>query len=382
MRTTMVLVLLVLATACGGSDGDESKAAGGASGSSSGGTSSGGTSSGGTSSGGTSSGGTSSGGTSSGGVAGADTGGAAGSAAGGAAGSATGGTSGAGAKYPGQPPDGMLVWGASLTGNGDPVVRHETPAGHPLAVRRTFFQWAQRTTSMITMAKGDVAKHRLPWVSVKTPSWAEMGAGQHDAEIDQMLVALDGVQGPVWLTIHHEPEGGGGVNSPDDPAGPAGHLAMNQRVRERMTALGVDNVALALVLMTWTWDPASKRDPNEWWKDGVYDFLGVDHYMDKEASLLTPNWNKVRAWAQQKGVDMAVAEWGMRGSDAAAGQRMHDWYDMAAGSNADGVGARVVGLSAYDSSQNAPTGSWELTGAQLTVFHELMGDPRTANVVP
>jgi hypothetical protein len=251
-----------------------------------------------------------------------------------------------------------------------------------LAVRRTFFQWNQRTTGLINIAKDDLAHHRLPWVSVKTPSWAEMGAGSHDSEIDEMLTAIDALPGPVWLTIHHEPEGGGGVNAPDDPAGPAGHVAMNERVRQRMTALKVDNIALAPILMSWTWDPKSGRNPDDWWKPGIYDFVGVDHYRDAEATLLTATWSTVRTWAQGKGVDVAVGEWGVRGTDAAAGQRVQEWYDAAAGSNADGKGARVVGLSAFDSALNSPSGSWELKGEQLTTFWKLLNDPRTANVVP
>jgi hypothetical protein len=315
------------------------------------------------------------------------TGGAAVGGAGGAAGAGAAGTAGAAGggfqpAYPGQAPPGTLLWGAAVGGNGDPVVRHETPAGHPLAVRRTFFTWEQRTTSLIKIAKDDIAHSRLPWVSVKTPSWAEMGAGDHDAEIDEMLVAIDAIEGPVWLTIHHEPEGGGGNPTPDDPAGPAGHLAMNSQVRARMTALKVDNVALAPILMSWTWDPASGRNPEDWWKDGVYDFVGIDHYRDSEASLLTLTWQKVRTWASQKKVDIAVGEWGMRGTDAAAGLRVHEWYDHAAGSNVDGKGARVVGLSAFDSGLNSPSGSWELKGEQLTAFQALLNDPRTADVVP
>jgi hypothetical protein len=276
----------------------------------------------------------------------------------------------------------MLLWGAAIQGNGDPVARHEAPSGHVLTLHRTFFQWSQRTTSMINFAEDDIENQRVPWVSVKPPSWAAMGQGQHDTEIDQMLEALDAVQGPVWLTVHHEPEGGGGTNSPDDPAGPAGHVAMNERVRQRMTALGVDNVALVPILMSYTWNPVSGRDPDDWWKPGIYDFLGVDHYRDAEATLLNDVWASVRVWAEQQGVEVAVGEWGMRGTNAAAGQRVHDWYDMAAGSHADGNGARVVGLSAFDSGLNSPTGSWELQGEQLTAFRELMGDPRTAIVVP
>jgi hypothetical protein len=232
----------------------------------------------------------------------------------------------------------------------------------------------------VTTVNEDLANARLPWVSVKTPSWAEMAAGEHDAEIDEMLVALDAAAGPVWLTIHHEPEGGGGVNSPDDPAGPAGHVAMNRQVRSRMTALGVDNVALAPILMSWTWATGSGRNPDEWWEDGLYDFLGVDQYCDAEATLLDDNWETVRRWAYDKGVTVAVGEWGMRGSDEAAGQRVRDWYESAANSYDDVGLARVIGLSAFDSGLNSPTGSWELTGSQLEVFHELLGDPRTASV--
>ena len=153
----------------------------------------------------------------------------------------------------------------------------------------------------------------------------------------------------VWLTVHHEPEGGEGINQSDDPAGPSGHLAMNRRVRQRMTALGVDNVALAPVLMGWTWDSRSGRNPDDWWDPDIYDFIGVDHYEPKEATLVNSLWSDIREWAEDEGVDIAVGEWGMFGSDKAAGQRVHEWYNAAVNSYRDGKGARVVGLAAFDS---------------------------------
>ncbi|MEZ4220210.1 MAG: hypothetical protein R3B13_04715 [Polyangiaceae bacterium] len=325
-------------------------------------------------------GGSGNGGTSGGGSGGQGSGG---TGAGGTGGSGTGGGSGFVPAYPGQAAPGMLLWGAAVQGNADPASRHEIPAGHVLTVHRTFFQWAQRTTSMITMAKGDIQNKRVPWVSVKTPSWDAMGKGQHDAEIDQMLKALDAIQGPIWLTIHHEPEGGGASgNTPDDPAGPAGHVAMNKRVRERMTALKVDNIALAPILMSYTWNPASGRNPDAWYAPEIYDFVGIDHYRDAEASLLTNVWATVRTWASKRQMDIAIGEWGVRGTNQAAGQRVHEWYDHAAGSNKDGKGARVVGLAAFDSGLNSPSGSWELTGEQLKAFQALLNDPRTATVVP
>ena len=257
---------------------------------------------------------------------------------------------------------------------------HERDAGHPLAVHRTFFQWRQRIGALPDRARSDLAVGRLPWVSIKTPTWKAMVSGAHDGEIDELLRALDALAGPAWLTIHHEPEGGAGVNHPDDPAGPAGHVAMNRRVRQRMQALGVDNVALVPVLMTYTWDPRSGRNPKQWWAPGIYDLLGVDHYIYDESPLVDDIWREVRAWAEAKGVDVAVGEWGMRGRDAAAGERVRAWYDHAVGSGSDGEGARVVALAAFDSDLNSPMGGWTLTGSQLTTFHALLTDPRTAEI--
>lgn len=284
--------------------------------------------------------------------------------------------------FPGRPAVGTVFWGSSIGGNGDPVVRHEQPSGQALSIRRTFFDWGQRTSGMINTAKDDIAHDRLPWVSVKPPSWAAMASGAYDAEIDAMLNALKSVPGPVWLTVHHEPEGGGSAgNTPDDPAGPAGHVDMNRRVRQRMTALNIRNVALAPILMTYTWTTFSGRNPDAWWATGIYDFLGVDHYMDAEASLLTPNFAKVRAWAAGKNTEMAIGEWGMRGTNTAAGQRVRNWFDAAVGSSNDGGGARVIALSAFDSGLNSPTGSWVLMGEQLTVFRQLLGSVKTASIL-
>jgi hypothetical protein len=277
--------------------------------------------------------------------------------------------------YPAQPPQGMLYWGAAISGNGDPV-RHEQPTGTALPVRRTFFSWEQRNGYLHTIVAADHAANRLPWISVKTPPWREVANGQHDAGIDELLKWLAAQPKPVWLTVWHEPENDLNMGTAAD------HVAMNRRVRQRMTALGVKNVTLALILMSWTWDSRSGRNPEEWWGTGIYDILGLDPYNEKEDTLLKPVWAQIRKWAQAKGVEIAAGEWGMRGTDAAAGQRVRDWYEAAVNSHADGQGARVVALSAFDSSLNSPNGSWELKGEQLNVFHQLMSDPRTARIGP
>ncbi|MEX0686975.1 MAG: hypothetical protein WD267_06430 [Balneolales bacterium] len=113
--------------------------------------------------------------------------------------------------YPGQPAPGKVFWGAAINGNGDPVVRHENPSGETMALRRTFWRWDQRVSNMITTASDDIENGRLPWVSVKPPSegdhrWQRIANGEFDDELDAMLLALDALGGPVWFTMHHEPE--------------------------------------------------------------------------------------------------------------------------------------------------------------------------------
>jgi len=268
-------------------------------------------------------------------------------------------------------------WGASIGGNADPVSRHESVAGQAMGLRRTFFNWDQRTGSMVNTARADIAAGRLPWVSIKTPGWAAMASGSLDGEIDQMIRALDALDGPVWLTVHHEPEGGGGVNYADDAAGPAGWRAMQVKVRERLDTLGADNIAFASILMSWTFDPRSGRNPTDWWVDGIFDFAGIDHYVYDESfpGMGVMMWDKVREFYSARGTKIAVGEWGNRGTNTQAAAEMRAWYDTAIASN-----GQIIGLAAFDSNLNSPDGGWELFGDPLNTFRALMRAPSSIGV--
>jgi hypothetical protein len=282
-------------------------------------------------------------------------------------------------QFPGDVAPGYVRWGAAVGGNSDPTQRHETPSGKSMGIRRTYYSWANATTKMIDTARSDLAKDRLPWVSIKTPDWALMASGQFDGEIDSMLRALDDVGGPVWLTVHHEPEGGGGAAGPDDPSGAPAWRAMQVKVRERMTAVGTKNIAFAPTLMSWTFDPESGRNPDDWWVDGVWDFAGIDHYyMKRPGAPLTEDdqaWTRARAFYAAKGkLPIAFGEWGNRGADDDAAAEMEAAYDTALESAGSGH-SRIIGLAYFDSGLNSPTGSWALKGDPLSEFHDLQGRP-------
>jgi hypothetical protein len=240
-----------------------------------------------------------------------------------------------------------------------------------MGLRRTYFGWDKRTTSMVNTARADLAAGRLPWVSTKTPAWAAVASGQHDAEIDSMLRALDALGGPVWLTLHHEPEDDVERGDAHAAGGIEAWKGMQRRVRARMDALGIRNVAFAPVLMAWTFDTRSGRNPSAWWADGIWDFAGLDHYIEKltHTTLEVPAWNNARAFYAARGLKVAVGEWGNRGTDASAASEMQGFYDTAVRSSGPG---QIIGLAYFDSGLNTTYGSWELTGEPLEKFRELM----------
>lgn len=299
-------------------------------------------------------------------------------------------------RFPGDPNPkvtGKAYWGSSVGGNGDPA-RHETPTGKSLSIRRTFYGW--NSSSMISTAKADIAANRLPHVSIKTPGWNAVASGQYDTELDSMLTRLDALGGPVWFTVHHEPEGGGckpncpGPNGEDDAAGPAGWRAMQSKVRQRMNALGTKNIAFMPVLMAWTWDTSSNRKPEDWWVPGIWDAYIVDSYAETPGQNPsdTKAWKGFVPWVESKGMPYGTAEWGMRtvsggsfsdtpdckvlrtttaAQEATAESKMQAFWDWGFANKKD-----IIAHTYFDSCLNSTNGGWALANSQLTRFQSIL----------
>lgn len=299
-------------------------------------------------------------------------------------------------RFPGDPNPkltGKAYWGASVGGNGDPA-RHESPTGKSLSIRRTFWGW--NSSSMISTAKTDIAANRLPHVSIKTPGWEAVASGQYDAELDSMLKRLDDLGGPVWFTVHHEPEGGGckpncpGPNGEDDAAGSAGWRAMQSKVRQRMNALGTKNIAFMPVLMSWTWDSRSNRKPEDWWVPGIWDAYIVDSYAEDSGQnpADTAGWKRFVPWVESKGLPFGTAEWGMRtieggsfsdnpdckvlrsttaAQESTAEAKMQAFWDWGFNNKKD-----LISQTYFDSCLNSASGGWALAKGQLSRFQSIL----------
>lgn len=296
---------------------------------------------------------------------------------------------------------GKVRWGAGIGGNGDPVARHGTELGNRIGLRRTFWNVDKRT-SMVSTAKADIAAGRIPWVSVKlNGSWQDNGDGKYDASMLAILNDLSALNGPVWFTVHHEPEGGCrnscAANGMDDIGGPAQWLRAQENTSKLIKGLRAQgkakNIAFASILMGWTWEPASGRNPSQWFKAGIWDFAGLDVYGEGEGTkpfLETNGLAQARKFYGDRGLKVAIGEWGIRNQnhkESTAGEiptsqeqqdaltRFKSGYTGALGSATDGKGAQIIGMAYFDSGLNSPDGTWELSYLQLPQFRDYIKFP-------
>lgn len=268
--------------------------------------------------------------------------------------------------FPGDARPGMIRWGCSHESNGVPSV-HETAANVAVGVRRTFWRLDQ-ASKIISTCKADHAAGRLPWVSIKLgASWQNTANGAIDSQLTSLIKALGLLDLPVWFTAHHEPEGGNGTAYPDEGQGSEVHWReMQKRVRQLIDNANVHNIAFASILMAWTFDSRSGRNPNDWWVDGIWDFVGIDHYIEANATtMISPMWKNAKAFYDAKGIKIAIGEWGNKDHTATGAAEMQEWFDHLRTNN-------VVGACYFDTSLN---GGVPLSGAALAKFHELMNSP-------
>ena len=278
-------------------------------------------------------------------------------------------------QFPGDVQPGTIRWGCSIEGNGDPVARHETIAGVALGLRRTFWDMG-KVDKLVATAAADIAAGRVPWVSIKVGAWLDVAAGKIDAALLGLFVKLKALPGPVWLTAHHEPEDDIEGTFPAQVGGAAAWRSAQARIRRVLDQSGATNVAFASILMAWTFDPKSNRNPADWWVDDCWDFAGIDVYQDSEAAgapQTMTGWKNAKAFYDAKDLRIAIGEWGNRGTNATAANEMLSFRDYC-------IGQGVPGMSYFDSSLNAATGSWRLEGEPLTRFRELMKAPSSVRL--
>lgn len=269
--------------------------------------------------------------------------------------------------YPGQPRPGKMYYGSSVEG-GNPAA-WETANSSDLAVYRSYMSANDSPTNFTNRARDDVSNGRLPLISTKVPNdnWAAVANGSQDTWLLARIRALAAVPGPVWLALHHEPYGDGQ---------PADWVRMQQHARQLIDANST-NITLVGILNGYDFK-ARDRNPSAWNHPvgtGV-EAMGFDSYNPwsptngknwQDASYVFSPGLVIQSW----GYPTFVGEYGVRedpSNPGRAAQWMRDAYSYALQNN-------FVAISYFNSGQNSPDGTWELTGERLDVFVNKLRQP-------
>jgi hypothetical protein len=190
----------------------------------------------------------------------------------------------------------------------------ESYNGRALGIHRTYFGPGS-VSSAVRTAKADVARNRVPWISFKAPhSWSAMASGKGDAWARNLATKMRTVGGPVWIAVHHEPEGDGDMQT---------WKRMQERLAPIMRA-AAPNLAYTVILMGYhQFHGARQYSLAATWPDTKIDVAGFDIY-EKYGVRGVKEWKQfsnhyfapLKKWSATTGVPWALAETGY--SDAAA----------------------------------------------------------------
>ena len=270
-----------------------------------------------------------------------------------------GGQGGCVGSFAGDPCGGGLYYGASVEG-GDPEPLEEA-TGRPLTLFRSYHQETTPAEQLVSRAAVDLAEGRIPLMSTKLPGpWAAVAAGEYDDWLIERISGLAALDGPVWLALHHEPQGDGL---------PADWVAMQQHARQLIDEHS-SNIALVGILNGSSFllpggDPEAYRMPvgtgvhvmgfdsyNPWSPTNGRDWVAAD-------TVLSPG-PTIESW----GYPVLVGEYGVR-DDPTRPFRAARWIDDA---YRFAVENDFVAMSYFHSGANSPDGTWQLRGAALDAF--------------
>ncbi len=268
-------------------------------------------------------------------------------------------------------------FGAAVGGNTDPAA-FESEMGRRLGVRRTYFGPTQVDRAVST-AKADLAKGRLPWISLKLPeSWARMASGAGDAWATDLARRLARLNGPVWVAFHHEPEGDGAIRN---------WTRMQERLGPILRA-NAPNAAFTVVTTGWNqlYGPARYRLENIW-PDTKVDVAGFDvysfAYTYKDGVLRTTPMNieadyfqPFQAWSAEVGTRWALAE---TGYTHLAAQHDPDWLRQ---THAEMIATKGIAMAYFNSDLNTTETLTNLTVTTAPKRNDFSLTLRSSPVIP
>jgi hypothetical protein len=276
-------------------------------------------------------------------------------------------------RFPGDPGVGRLYFGASV-GTAAQADAFSARVGN-MGAERGFCE-SNEIDKALSRSAAAVGGGRLPMVSIKPPaSWRAVAAGTSNAWLDELLDGLAGVDAPVCLTVHHEPENDAdGVDNT-----PWTHRAMTEFVLERARTRA-PQVTVHQTLMRWTFASESGRKPRQWISKAPALF-GIDAYNPWQPGTSKP-WTPLRSLLLPV-IDvvgdrrpLVIGEYGTR-NDPASPQRGAIWLRSAL---TFAVNHNVAAMAYFNGPREDGDSSIKLDGERLKEFKKCVADTRTVKL--
>lgn len=286
-------------------------------------------------------------------------------------------------RFPGDPNPlitGLTYWGQGGA-NREVATRLNSGTGTTIGIRRRF-KSVDDWGSSLPGALGDWADEdhdddTLPCLSFKVPSWPNAAAGGYDTTLDAIIVELQSKSKPTWVAINHEPENDGSNPSFTNWCAMQAHFRARLNAWQAAHPTSPNRIAFGGILMYWTFNPASGRDPDDWYPgDGVWDWVGNDHYTEASQTIWRTNpWEYFVSWCEARDLPFCVPEWGLRTEDTSRVTKMQGFWDRMLDDTHD-----CVGFMYYDTDVNSTGTGWEMDSALLTRFKLIMQDSRAMHL--
>ncbi|HSS68127.1 MAG TPA: hypothetical protein VLK34_06210 [Nocardioidaceae bacterium] len=261
-------------------------------------------------------------------------------------------------------------------GSSSPVAKLrglEESIGEPLPCYRSFFDSGE-PGALHARVSNDAVEGRLSIASIKPPGpWAD--AAGDSGWIETVLGPLGDIGVPMFLAVHHEPEGEAKAYGT-----PADFRLLQLSVMKAASTLA-PTATIVPILGSWSFDTRTSREPAEWNvpEATVY---GVDIYnpwSPTNGKQWIPFGDKLAlAHDQAAGRPMLVGEYGCR-SDPAQPGRAASWMRDAF---TDALASDVVAMAYFNSDRNSPDGTWELDAETFPVFRDLLHAPEVKRLSP
>ncbi len=216
----------------------------------------------------------------------------------------------------------------------------EADSGRKFAMHRVYGNWDDLQPS--SLVEWNVDNGRTPILGIVARRadgarvrWSSIASGSEDASIVAKARGLKGLDLPIWVVFHHEPEDDADTHSAVKNGTPEEFIAAWRHVVDVFRQEGATNVAFVWNMMAYSFKTGSAESyyPGDnyvdWAAADGYNWYGCDNTSKGRWLSFSQIFESFRDWGVSHGKPLMLAEWGSIEDPNVAG-RKGAWISHAA----------------------------------------------------